>query len=330
MTAPTFTPGQILTAAEMTALAAALAPLDPATGQLALASVPGAVTSAIAAAQATATGASTEAQAAAAAAQAATTAAQAAQATATAAQQAAASAGGGGGGSAGARAQPFSPPHVADFTLGWLGQSAHAVGIVGGSTATDDAQNGLRFLFAPCDEDENQVRGLLTPAPAAPYECVAHVRMPSPYLVPYSGFGIGWMVQATRSCDTVVHGFSYNGSTDVVAFARQAWTVTGPGDSTCTGTSGAPAPYLQANPVRDCWFRLVDDGTNRFFYVGTESDQGPWHLLYSCPRAQDIGVPDAVGVFASVEQTGTTPPGIGLPLIVDFWSIRAVSSPPVY
>ncbi len=238
--------------------------------------------------------------------------------------------GGGGGGAAGAVAVPFAPPTVATFTSGWLGKDAHAVGLLTTSTATDDAKAGLRLLFAPCSQDQNQLRGLLVPAPAAPYELVAHVRMPSRYLVPYCGYGVGWVTSATRSCDVVTHGFSYNGSGPVVSFSRQAWTVTGPGDNACAGVNDAATPYLQANPVRDCYFRLVDDNTNRFFYIGTESANGPWHLLYSCPRAQDIGVPDTVGVFASVEQSGGLPPGIGMPLIVDNWTLRGLVDDPVY
>ncbi len=83
MSAPTFTQGQLLTAAELTALIASVAPLDPATGKLALAAVPDATNLSITAAQETANSALTEAQAAAAAAQAASTAAAAAQAAAT-------------------------------------------------------------------------------------------------------------------------------------------------------------------------------------------------------------------------------------------------------
>ena len=314
MSALTFTPGQILTAAELTALAASLAQLDPATGKLPLTAVPDATNLSITAAQATANAALTEAQEAA--------------AMAATAQQAAAQAAAAGSG--------LTPPLAAQFTY-WFRQSepvsVSAVSPGGPSFLVDVPGVGMDIDYQTRTNDVWSIRFVGTQCPVAPFELIASLR---PSDIGYSPF---WMCGPCLMNSSSLRGVWSKfviGRDQPLCYA-ECDLVTFPADQSSStqfpaGGVGGPGAWSRAHFLQRVWHRMVFDAAGYVtVFQSSVGKAGPWRILYSDKLDTSFGSPgsgtvaDKIGFAVSGLQEGT--PLLRQHALSEHWDLHAYTGP---
>jgi hypothetical protein len=193
---------------------------------------------------------------------------------------------GGGGGSGASVGVADTVPSLSGFS--WLNQ--------GTATATQETYGITLFTPAAVAADVN--RGLMIAVPAAPYVITARMR----YTLPantnkYSNTGFAWYDSVSGKLHTV--GPSYNYNTNPYSLHRfiQWNSVTSFNADSAAGSNAGILGTFE-------WFRVGDNGTNRYYQVSP--DGKTWTTVFTLSRSNWI-TPTHVGIFADPYNNNLAP-----------------------
>ena len=186
------------------------------------------------------------------------------------------------------RRQAYTPLKASDFTV--INQT---------TTTIYDGYGGIELVRAKRTADSLTL--LVKTAPTPPYSITMHAYNPYDGT---SGSFIGFVLKNTGADNIVTAGewhAKYNPSRIVNKWSKYDTFVA---DYTITGDI---APYSE-----DRWMRLVDDNTNRMFYISRDGVN--WTLIHSVGRTDYI-TPNQIGIAFEPGTTNTAC------ITVDSWKV---------
>jgi hypothetical protein len=144
---------------------------------------------------------------------------------------------------------------------------------------TYDKVNNQRLAITETGTGANQLRGWYTTAPATPYTVTAFIK--GFFVSGNQGMGLFFRENATGEISAIYYG---GGSVAVTN-----WT-----NASTPGSNLA----LVTGPTIPEWFRIVDDGTNRLYYVS--ADGVTWRLIHSVARTTFLTA-DQIGFHITIQ-----------------------------